>query len=134
MTVWGDDVPQPMRTLTPWISGWHLLGAEIRHWRLVRGLSQAELGALTHGSSALIAKVEKALRRPARDLVHRLDTALDAAGALEELWAAADRGDTLDDACSASGEVPAIASPTVATVQEAEVESMLVMARPSIMS
>ena len=87
----GGLVPQQLRPLTPLASAWHLLGAQIRHWRLVRGLSQAELGALTHDSGALISKVEKAVRRPRRDLVHRIDAALDAGGVLEDLWAAADR-------------------------------------------
>jgi hypothetical protein len=126
--VWGRRRATSMWMSTPWISGWHLLGAELWHWRLVCGLSQTELDALTHDSSALIAKVEKALRRPARDLVHR-HTALDAAGALEEVWAAADCSDSADDVGSVSGDVSAIASPTVAPVGEAEVERMLVMAR-----
>ena len=119
---------QRPRSLTPLASGWHLLGAQIRHWRLVRGLSQAELAALTHDSRALIAKVEKADRRPRRELVHRLDTVLDADGALEDLWVAANRA-TESNAGSPPGNASTAGSPMVGRVGEAEVEGLSVMAQ-----
>jgi transcriptional regulator with XRE-family HTH domain len=115
--------------LTPLASGWHLLGAQIRHWRLVRGLSQAQLGALTHDSSALIAKVEKAVRRPNQELIHRIDTALDAGGVLEELWVAANRTRSTGDTGPAPRLPETVIPPTVARVGEAEVEGMSVMAQ-----
>jgi transcriptional regulator with XRE-family HTH domain len=123
-------VSQRPRSLTPLASGWHLLGAQIRHWRLVRGLSQAELAALTHDSRALIAKVEKADRRPRRELVHRIDTALDAEGALEDLWAAANRAPD-PNAGLPPGKANSAGSPTGGRVGEAEVEGLSVMAQAS---
>jgi hypothetical protein len=55
---------QVPRELVPSRSVVHFFGAELRHWRMVRGLSQDELGRLTHDSGSTIGKVEKALRRP----------------------------------------------------------------------
>jgi tetratricopeptide (TPR) repeat protein len=121
-------VAQRARSLTPLVSGWHLLGAQIRHWRLLRGLSQAELGALTHDSRALIAKVEKAERRPRRELVHRIDLALDAGGVLEHLWAVANQ--TPADDSDSSSRAPGWTGPaTSGRVGETDVEGLLVMAQ-----
>ncbi|MBI1758787.1 MAG: helix-turn-helix transcriptional regulator [Actinobacteria bacterium] len=62
-----------------------LFGARLRGWRLRRGWSQAQLGRLVHVSGDLIAKVEKAERRPLPDLVERLEEALRAEGELRHL-------------------------------------------------
>jgi transcriptional regulator with XRE-family HTH domain len=122
------SVSQRPRSLTPLASGWHLLGAQIRHWRLVRGLSQAELAALTHDSCALISKVEKADRRPRRELVHRIDTVLHAEGALEDLWVAADRAPH-PNAGLLPGKASTAGSPTGGRVGGSEVEGLSVMAQ-----
>ncbi|MFC8044180.1 multiprotein-bridging factor 1 family protein [Nocardia sp. NPDC057353] len=78
-------MPQQMRELsveTPQ----QVFGAELRHWRLLRGLSQAALGALTSDSGSLIGKIEKAERAAHLELAQRFDSALDTGGALERMW------------------------------------------------
>lgn len=60
-------------------------GAELRHWRLVRGLSQAQLGRRTHHSESLISKIEKGQRRPSQAFARRMDEALETGGLLERL-------------------------------------------------
>jgi transcriptional regulator with XRE-family HTH domain len=77
---------QAPRELTPLESALDYFGAELRHWRIARQLSQVALGQRTHDSGALISKIEKAERFPSRALVQRLDSALDTGGALERLW------------------------------------------------
>lgn len=72
--------------LTPFVSAQHFLGAELRHWRCLRGMSLTALGRAVHVSGDLIGKVEKAQRWPARDLVRRCDVALDSLGALSRLY------------------------------------------------
>jgi hypothetical protein len=57
-------VGQVPRELTPLESALYFFGAELRHWRTVRELSQAALGRLTHDSGALIGKIEKCERFP----------------------------------------------------------------------
>ncbi|UGT58828.1 helix-turn-helix domain-containing protein [Nocardia asteroides] len=78
-------MPQQMRELiveTPH----QVFGAEVRHWRTLRNLSQAALGALTADSASLICKVEKAERVCHLELAQRLDVALDTGGALTRMW------------------------------------------------
>lgn len=77
---------QKPKELNPFESARAFFGAELRHWRTQRGLSQAALGRMTHDSGALIGRFEKAERWPSRDAVLRLDDALDAAGALARIW------------------------------------------------
>ncbi len=77
---------QAPRKLTPLESALHFFGAELRHWRTLRGLSQAELGRRTHDSGSLISKIEKGERFPSLALAQRLDVVLDTGGALERLW------------------------------------------------
>lgn len=76
---------QHPRTLDPNASPGAFFGAELRALRERERLSQARLGRLVHASGDLIAKVEKAERRPLPDLVERLDRALDANGHLIKL-------------------------------------------------
>ncbi|MGH3721717.1 MAG: helix-turn-helix domain-containing protein [Pseudonocardiaceae bacterium] len=93
---------QVPKELTPLESALHFFGAQLRHWRTVRELSQVALGRRTHDSGALISKIEKGERFPSLDLTRRLDVALDTDGALERLWPQVDheraardaRGDT----------------------------------------
>ncbi len=77
---------QVPRELTPLASALDFFGAQLRHWRTLRTLSQVALGQRTHDSGALISKIEKGERFPSRALTRRLDTALDTGGALEQLW------------------------------------------------
>ncbi len=77
---------RPPRELTPLESALHFFGAELRHWRTMRELSQAGLGQQTHDSGALISKVEKGERFPSLAFARRLDEALATGGALERLW------------------------------------------------
>lgn len=71
--------------LTPNASVRHFFGAELRHWRERRGLSQATLGRTVHVSPDLIAKVEKATRWPTHSLVARCETVLNTGGVLLRL-------------------------------------------------
>ncbi|MFI5777450.1 helix-turn-helix domain-containing protein [Nocardia sp. NPDC051570] len=86
---------QALRKLDPRASAGATFGAELRARRLARGRSLRELGRLVLVSGELLAKVEKAQRRPRPDLVRRLDVVLDARGELERLatplFVAADR-------------------------------------------
>jgi tRNA (Thr-GGU) A37 N-methylase len=86
-------VSQAPKPLNPQLSALDRFGAELRSWRERRGLSQAALARLVHVHPDLIAKVEKAVRRPTRDLVVGCDAQLGAGGALLGLWlsAAAER-------------------------------------------
>lgn len=78
-------VSQQPRTLDPSASPAAFFGAQVRALRERASLSQAKLGRLVHSSGDLIAKVEKAERRPSPDLVDRLDRALGAEGHLLRL-------------------------------------------------
>lgn len=82
---------QKPKELNPFESARAFLGAELRHWRTQRGLSQAALGRITHDSGALIGRFEKAERWPSRDAAVRLDEALEAAGSLVRIWDRADQ-------------------------------------------
>src|SRR2546421_2361561 len=73
---------QRARDLTPTKSAAHALGAELRKWRIERGLSQAELGARVHHSGALVGKIEKAERFPSVDFCQLVDSVLDTGGVL----------------------------------------------------
>ena len=73
------------RELTPFESVLHFFGAELRHWRTTRGLSQAQLGARTHDSASAIGKIEIAQRRPTLPFARRLDAVLDSGGVFERL-------------------------------------------------
>lgn len=77
---------QKPRPLYPGRSARDFFGAELRHWRMRRGLSLTELAALVHFSSDLIAKIEKAERWPQQDLTDACDGVLDAGGTLSRLW------------------------------------------------
>jgi transcriptional regulator with XRE-family HTH domain len=76
---------QAPRRLTPQESALHLFGAELRRWRMKRGLSQAQLSAKTHYSSHTIGKIEIAARRPTDELARLLDDVLDTGGVLTRL-------------------------------------------------
>ncbi|MGW2254635.1 helix-turn-helix domain-containing protein [Kitasatospora sp. NPDC001660] len=61
-------------------------GHRLRHWREVRGLSQAELGRLLGYDDSLISRVENARRWPPPGLPARADELLATGGELAELW------------------------------------------------
>ncbi|WP_433328239.1 helix-turn-helix domain-containing protein [Spirillospora sp. CA-294931] len=82
---------RPERRLTPDKSALDRLGYELRELRKARKLSQARLAKMVHVSDDTIQKSETAQRRPARDLVKRLDVALDAGGCLLRLLDDVDR-------------------------------------------
>jgi transcriptional regulator with XRE-family HTH domain len=73
---------QQPRSLHPYGSPEAFFGAQVRAWRVGRGLSQVRLGRLVHVSGDLVGKVEKAERRAHPELIAELDAALGAAGAL----------------------------------------------------
>ncbi len=82
---------QAPRELTPWRSALHFFGARLRHWRTVRGMSQAALGSRTHDSGSLIGKIEKGERYASLPLARRFDDILDTGGELERLWPQVER-------------------------------------------
>jgi transcriptional regulator with XRE-family HTH domain/tetratricopeptide (TPR) repeat protein len=76
-------MPQRPKDLSPALSPRHWFGAELRHWRTRRGLSQEALGLLVHLSAGMIGKIEKAERTCDLELAIALDAALDTGGVLE---------------------------------------------------
>src|SRR5690349_9339870 len=82
-------MPQQPRRLNPEASPLALFGARLRAYRNQHGWVQAELGRAVHVSGTLIAKLEKAERRPQPDVARRLDDALGADGELAQLAAEA---------------------------------------------
>jgi transcriptional regulator with XRE-family HTH domain len=80
-------MPQQPRRLDPDASPLARFGARLRAYRNQHGWVQAELGRAVHVSGTLIAKLEKAERRPQPDVAQRLDDALGAEGELTELAA-----------------------------------------------
>lgn len=81
---------QTPRELTPDRSARDRFGAQLRHWRVQRGLSQVRLAERVHFSGDLIAKVEKAERWPNSTLAEACDRALDTGGVLAGMWPAVD--------------------------------------------
>jgi transcriptional regulator with XRE-family HTH domain len=79
-------MPQAPKPLDPSLSTRHRFGAELRRWRELRGLSQAALARLVHVSPDLIAKIEKADRRPTQSLANACDRLLSADGSLASIW------------------------------------------------
>ncbi|NED22920.1 helix-turn-helix domain-containing protein [Streptomyces sp. SID9913] len=64
-----------------------LFGSRVRKLRTAAGLTQAELGALTHVVSTRITQIERASgARPTLELTRALDAALEADGLLVDLW------------------------------------------------
>ncbi len=101
--------------LTPLASTQHFFGAELRHWRLRRGMSLAQLGHAVYACGDLIGKVEKARRWPSAALVKRCETVLDSGGVLLRLYllAARDRRAStkpmcVDDSASAASPNPVV--------------------------
>jgi transcriptional regulator with XRE-family HTH domain len=80
-------MPQQPRTLDADASPLAAFGARLRAYRTRSGWSQAELGRLVHVSGTLIAKMERAERRPQPDVTARLDQGLQADGELVRLAA-----------------------------------------------
>jgi ribosome-binding protein aMBF1 (putative translation factor) len=83
---WGSAVPRPPRPLEPARSVQDYAGAQLRAWRIRRGLSQQQLGEMVHVSGALIGKLEKAERLCAPKIATALDATLGAGGALASVW------------------------------------------------
>lgn len=109
-------MPQRPKRLEPERSDRHRFGAELRHWRLLRGLSQPRLGAKVHVSGDLIGKIEKADRTCAPELARALDEVLDTGGVLTRALprTASDADNCLADADSPApygGSGPAPAAP-----------------------
>ncbi len=79
------------RALTPQASARDRFGAELRHWRTARGLTQRELAMLVWHSQEFVSKVEKGQRWATWYLATRCDAALRTDGVLAGLWPAVDR-------------------------------------------
>ncbi|KJK57212.1 helix-turn-helix domain-containing protein [Saccharothrix sp. ST-888] len=66
-------------------------GDRLRHWRRLRGLSQAELGRRLGYHDSHISRVETTRRWPPVGMAERTDRLLDTGGELSFLWPAVDR-------------------------------------------
>jgi ribosome-binding protein aMBF1 (putative translation factor) len=82
----GGSLAQSPRSLTPGRDARSFFGAELRHWRELRGLSQDRLGTEVHISGDMVAKIEKALRWPHREFAATCDDVLETGGALGRIW------------------------------------------------
>jgi transcriptional regulator with XRE-family HTH domain len=76
---------RPLKELGPTRCGAPGLGAELRHWRVLRGLSQQRLGGLVHFSGALVGKIEKAERAASLAFCERADVVLETGGVLSRM-------------------------------------------------
>ncbi|MFD0580957.1 helix-turn-helix domain-containing protein [Dactylosporangium darangshiense] len=76
---------QQPNVLTPEVSPRHLLGAELRRWRVQRQLSAAKLASLIYVSPDLLLRIERAERRASLELIVACDAALNTGGALCQL-------------------------------------------------
>ena len=79
-------MPQVERELAPHRSARQFFGAELRHWRRLRNLSQADLAARVHVSADQVAKLEKAVRFPTATFAKQCDVILETGGILHRLW------------------------------------------------
>jgi hypothetical protein len=84
-------VGRPARALTPELSARHRFGAELRRWRIERGLTHRALGCLVWHSTESVAKVEKGQRWPSLDFTRRCERVLATGGALTTLWPAVEQ-------------------------------------------
>lgn len=76
---------RPLKELGSTRLGAHGLGAELRHWRMLRGLSQERLGGLVHFSGALVGKIEKGERVASLGFCERSDAVLETGGVLARM-------------------------------------------------
>ena len=79
------------RALTPEASARDRFGAELRHWRMARSLTQRELATLVWHSQERVSKVEKGQRWATWYLATRCDATLRTDGELARLWPAVER-------------------------------------------
>jgi transcriptional regulator with XRE-family HTH domain len=82
-----------LKELDPQRSSSHRLGAELRRWRLSRGLSQDQLGVETCHSGALVSKIERGDRAASLKFCEIADAVLSTGGTLARLWAASVEND-----------------------------------------
>ncbi|OIK28697.1 helix-turn-helix domain-containing protein [Streptomyces malaysiense] len=80
-----------------------LFGASLKRLRARRGLSQRQLGKAVHLDHSVLSRYENGVRVPDPDLAERLDTLLDAEGALLALVPAAAAADLPDPAAESTG-------------------------------
>lgn len=76
------------KALAPGASARDRFGAELRRWRMARGMTHRDLTTLVSYSQELVAKVEKGHRWPSHDLAAACDSVLETGGALVRLWPA----------------------------------------------
>jgi transcriptional regulator with XRE-family HTH domain len=81
-------VGQALRELTPHRSPIHFFGHEVRHWRLLRGLSASALGQAVSYTRSAVSLLELGDRVPTPALARRLDEVLDTGGVLQRLMPA----------------------------------------------
>ncbi|GAA4199837.1 helix-turn-helix domain-containing protein [Microbispora amethystogenes] len=78
-------MPRRPDSVDPAQSPLHLLGAALRHWCDVRGMSLQEVGKAVFMDWSTLARWERGERRPPDDVIERLDRALKADGCLAAL-------------------------------------------------
>ena len=119
-------MPQRPKTLEPSRSARAWFGAELRHWRETRRLSQDALGASVHVSGDLISKIEKGQRPCKPDLAVTLDAALGTGGVLsrglEHVDSDADKQPSDVDRADASGRASRVAKAATHSPSETEAD------------
>jgi transcriptional regulator with XRE-family HTH domain len=85
------------RALTPEASARDRFGAELRRFRMARGLTQRELAAMIWISQELVSKVEKGQRWASWYMATRCDASLGTGGVLAGLWPAVERQRLMSD-------------------------------------
>ncbi|MGK4579484.1 helix-turn-helix domain-containing protein [Kitasatospora sp. HPMI-4] len=85
----GPHAPRlPAQEGHPAASAHARFGDRLRHWRRLRGLSQAELGRRLGYHDSHISRVETTRRWPPAGMAERTDRLLDTGGELSILWPA----------------------------------------------
>ncbi|MFD4906587.1 helix-turn-helix domain-containing protein [Kitasatospora purpeofusca] len=119
-------MPQRPKALEPSLSARAWFGAELRHWRETRRLSQDALGASVHVSGDLISKIEKGQRPCKPDLAAALDVVLDTGGVLsrglEHVDRDADKQPSDVDKRDVSGRASRAAKPVAASPPAVEAD------------
>ncbi|MGW3076418.1 MULTISPECIES: helix-turn-helix domain-containing protein [unclassified Kitasatospora] len=82
--------------LDPSASPLRAFGAQLRRLRKAAGLTQTQLGELTHLSDSQISNLERGTRNPTLDWVRKADKAVDAGGALELTYWSLSRSSLLE--------------------------------------
>lgn len=91
------ETVQRLTPLRPHVSPWHFLGAELRWWRIARGMSLTELAHQVPVGEHMLGKIEKAVRVATSPVIDACDLALNTGGVLSRLLAFAENATPGED-------------------------------------